>query len=113
MEKGTEIPKPIFINRNQNSVAIATKRWSDAYNMTSAHICELVQDFVKRHNIISPLTGTLLHITVRRLRYTLASNLASEGISRSELARILDHSDTQHVHVYFEIAGNIVTHLDK
>ena len=39
--------------------------------------------------------------------------LTNTGISRSELARILDHTDTQHVQVYFELAGGIVEHLDK
>ncbi|MEO5971341.1 MAG: site-specific integrase, partial [Bdellovibrionia bacterium] len=61
----------------------------------------------------SPLTGEVLNISARRLRYTLATCLAAEGISKAELARILDHTDTQHVEVYFEIAGNIVQHLDK
>lgn len=111
--KRTEIPKPLFINLKKNSVAVATKHWSDVYNMTSADICDLLQDFVARHEIISPITGQLLQISVRRMRYTLATNLAAEGISKRELARILDHTDTQHVHVYFEMAGNIVKHLDK
>ena len=68
---------------------------------------------MKRHRIISPITKRLLYISVRRLRYTLATGLAAEGISMRELARILDHSDTQHVLVYFEMAGRIIEHLDK
>jgi hypothetical protein len=36
-----------------------------------------------------------------------------DGISRRELAIILDHSDLQHVEVYFELAGQVVEHLDK
>jgi hypothetical protein len=32
---------------------------------------------------------------------------------KRELSRILDHTDTQHVNVYFEMAGKIVEHLDK
>lgn len=62
--------------------------------MLSTGIANLVKAFIKRHNIISPLTGELLHVTPRRLRYTLATGLAAEGISKRELARILDHTDT-------------------
>lgn len=111
--KKIDLPKPLFINIKKNRTAIAAGQWMYTYNMTSYDICELVQSFVKRHRIISPVTGAPLEITVRRLRYTLATNLAAEGISKRELARILDHTDTQHVQVYFEIAGNIVEHLDK
>lgn len=39
--------------------------------------------------------------------------MVAEGISKRELARILDHTDTQNVNVYFDMAGNIVGHLDK
>ncbi len=111
--KVLDFPRPLFINVRTNKVALASGQWKYAFNMTSSMICDLVQKFVVRHKIISPVTGFPLYITIRRLRYTLATNLAAEGISKRELARVLDHTDTQHVHVYFEIAGNIVTHLDK
>jgi len=108
-----EIERPLFINSRKNRAAVAAGIHKDCYNMTSEDISRLLQAFVKRHNIISPLTHELLHISTRRLRYTLATSLAAEGISKRELARILDHTDTQHVQVYFELAGNIVEHLDK
>ncbi|EGT5723364.1 site-specific integrase [Cronobacter sakazakii] len=112
-EKAMEVPKPLFINPKKNAYAIDSKRWDEAYNMLSTGIANLLKAFIKRHSIISPLTGELLHVTPRRLRYTLATGLAAEGISKRELARILDHTDTQHVDVYFEMAGRIVAHLDK
>jgi hypothetical protein len=105
-----EIERPIFIRPARNRAA---GHASDSFNMTNSEISQLIKDFVLRHKIISPITGQLLHINTRRLRYTLATSLASEGISRKELARILDHTDTQHVQVYFELAGTIVEHLDK
>lgn len=108
-----EVQRPLFINRNMNQGAIAAGVWDDAFNCTTKCICDFIKAFVKRHNIISPLTGELMHVTPRRLRYTLATGLAAEGISKRELARILDHTDTQHVNVYFEMAGSIVNHLDK
>lgn len=105
--------RPLLINKNGNKAAILSKDIDNVFNLTSHDISRLLSGFVKRHNIISPLTGELMHVTPRRLRYTLATGLAAEGISKRELARILDHTDTQHVSVYFEMAGKIVEHLDK
>ena len=108
-----EVEKPIFINIEKNRSALAAGSMGDTFNMTSFGITRLLVGFVRRHKIISPLTGEPLQICTRRLRYTLATGLAAEGISRAELARILDHTDTQHVQVYFELAGTIVENLDK
>ncbi|WDE01730.1 site-specific integrase [Thalassomonas actiniarum] len=106
-------PKPLFINQNGNRAALLSSDFENAYNVTSADITGLLKSFVARHNLISPVTKSLLQVNTRRLRYTLATGLAAEGISKKELARILDHTDTQHVLVYFEMAGKVVEHLDK
>lgn len=111
--KTIDLPKPLFVNVKKNKAAVASGLWESTYNMVSNDISSLLKSFVSRHNIISPLTNELLQISARRLRYTLATNLAAEGISKKELARILDHTDTQHVLVYFEMASNIIEHLDK
>lgn len=111
--KRFEIDKPIFINEEGNQSALRAKLVDYHLNVTSKAITSLLKKFVIRNNIISPLTGELLRISARRLRYTLGTALAAEGISKKELARILDHTDTQHVLVYFELAGSIVEHLDK
>jgi hypothetical protein len=107
------LPRPLFINVGRNKAAMASGLWKNMFNMCSFGICELVQGFVRRHNLVSPITQMPLHITIRRLRYSLASNLAAEGISKRELARVLDHTSTQSVNVYFEVAGRIVQQLDK
>lgn len=112
-DKTYEIDRPIFINQDGNKSAILSGLIDSSFNMTSEAISRLLQKFVNRHEIISPLTGEILRISARRLRYTLGTALAAEGISRKELARILDHTDTQHVQVYFDLAGSIVDHLDK
>ena len=111
--KTYEIDRPLFVNVAGNKSAMLSGLIDSSFNMTSAAISDLIQGFVRRHEIISPLTDEVLRINARRLRYTLGTALAAEGISRKELARILDHSDTQHVEVYFELAGSIVEHLDK
>lgn len=111
--KTYEIERPLFINKEGNKSAMLSGLVDSYLNMTSEAISRLLKGFVRRHKIISPLTGEMLRINTRRLRYTLGTALAAEGISRKELARILDHTDTQHVQVYFELAGSIVEHLDK
>lgn len=108
-----QIDKPIFINKNGNKAAILSGLYDSAFNMTSERISRLLQNFVNRHDIISPLTGEQLKVSARRFRYTVGTELADQGVSKKELARILDHSDTQHVLVYFELASAIVKHLDK
>lgn len=112
-DKNFEIERPLFINVGGNKSAMRSGLIDSYFNMTSEAVSRLIQQFVRRHKIISPLTGETLRISTRRLRYTLGTALAAEGISRKELARILDHTDTQHVQVYFELAGSIVEHLDK
>ena len=111
--KMVEIERPIFLNKDKNSGAINSKQFEFSFNMTTPKQTKLIKDFVERHKIISPLTKELLYITTRRLRYTLACGLAAEGMSKRELARVLDHTDTQHVHVYYEVANAIIEHLDK
>ena len=106
-------PQPIFLNLEGNKAALLSGDYENAYNFSSAMITSLIKGFVKRHNIISPLTKELMHVSARRLRYTLATGLAAEGISKAALAKILDHTDTQHVQVYFELASKIVIQLDK
>jgi hypothetical protein len=105
--------RPLLIRTGGNRVAMFSLDAENIFNMTSGDISRLITAFIKRHNIISPLTGEPMHVTPRRLRYTLATGLAAEGISRRELARILDHTDTQHVGVYFDVAGKVVDHLDN
>ena len=105
--------RPLFIKLSGNTGAERSNSIEDIFNMTSRDISDLARSFVLRHEIISPLTGSPLKVSTRRFRYTLATGLASEGISRMGLARILDHTDTQHVAVYYDTRSNIVAHLDK
>lgn len=111
--KRTAVARPLFINENLNRAALRVHRYDQVYCYGTHGVTSMLRSFVRRHNILSPLTRRLLIISARRLRYTLATNLVLDGISRRELAIILDHSDLQHVEVYFELAGQVVEHLDK
>lgn len=108
-----DFDRPLFFNHSGNPAAIASGYSETYFNYSSDYFTDLIQDFVARHQLVSPLTNSLLHVTPRRLRYTLATNLVRDGASQRQLAQILDHTDTQHVQVYFDIAGDIVDLLDK
>lgn len=105
--------RPLFFNRRINKAATASGHRDAYFNYESSYFATLLQSFVDRHGIVSPLTKRLLHLSPRRLRYTLATNLVKDGASQRQLAQILDHTDLQHVQVYFDLAGDIVEVLDR
>jgi hypothetical protein len=63
--------------------------------------------------LVSPLTGELMRLTTRRFRYTVGTMYASMGLTPKELAVRLDHSDTQHVQIYFDLLNEMTFDLDK
>lgn len=105
--------RPLFFNHNVNKAAAASGQCDAYFNYPSYYFATLLQGFVLRHSIVSPLTEMLVHLSPRRLRYTLATNLVKDGATQRQLAQILDHTDLQHVQVYFDLAGDIVELLDK
>lgn len=48
-----------------------------------------------------------LRITPRRFRYTFATKLVMSGASKERLADLLDHTDLQHVQVYYDLRHKI------
>ena len=83
-----------------------------ARHLYAREFAALVRRAVQRLNVISPRTGRILAATPRRLRYTYATRLVREGVSKRELADLLDHTDLQNVQVYFDIKSDIVVSLD-
>lgn len=108
-----EFDRPLFFNIYINTAAAASGHRDAFFNYESGYFATLLQGFVSKHSIVSPLTGMLLHLSPRRLRYTLATNLVKDGATQRQLAQILDHTDLQHVQVYFDLAGDIVELLDR
>jgi integrase len=82
------------------------------WHLTANEFTLLLQKAVKRLRVLSR-TGKLLHISPRRLRYSMASRMVQEGASKYAVAAALDHTDLQHVDTYFDVASNIVDHLDR
>lgn len=82
------------------------------FQLHSPEFSELVQSCVAKLSVISPRTGESLKVTPRRFRYTFATRLVDEGISHRGLAEALDHTDLQHILVYFNARSNIVRRID-
>ncbi len=112
-EDPDDFDRPIFFNAIGNTASLAAGFRAAFFNYDTGYFATLLAGFVLEQKIVSPLTGMLLHLSPRRLRYTLATNLVRDGATRRQLAQILDHSDLQHVGVYFDLAGGIVDILDK
>ncbi|SPY29380.1 site-specific integrase [Photobacterium damselae] len=68
---------------------------------------------VKKLEIISERTGEPLKSTSYRFRYTLGTRAAREGAGTLTIATLLDHSDTQNVHVYVANAPEHAVHISK
>lgn len=76
-------------------------------------INQAITRFVTAAHLISPRTRSPLHVTPRRFRSTLATEMAREGASRERIAEVLDHTDLQNVDVYVEAASFVVDQLGE
>lgn len=76
-------------------------------------IRRLMQGFVKTAGLISPHTGTLLQITPRRFRMSLATQMAAQGASKFHIAEILDHTNLQNVSVYTQTVSAIADQVAR
>ncbi len=65
--------------------------------------------FVDNAGLTEVIEGSL---TARRFRRTFATRLVAEGTSREHLMDLLDHTDDQHVGVYYAMRGDAVRRID-
>ncbi|WP_250479761.1 MULTISPECIES: site-specific integrase [unclassified Caballeronia] len=104
-------PRPLFMRRRVDAWRQDTDMGEFGYHIRSDQFAKLVKDFGRRMRLVSPRTLNSIHITPRRLRYTFATTMVELGVSRGTLATLLDHSDTQHVHVYYALKGRRMTRI--
>jgi len=81
-------------------------------HLTSAGFTALLKRAVDRLQV-KDIDGRALHTNVRRFRYTHATRMKNNGASQEAIADALDHSDLQHVSVYWDVGSDIVEHLDR
>lgn len=107
-------PRPLFMRCNIDEWHEGTDTDDYAYHITAGSFTDLLRQFSRRMNLVSPRTTRPLRISSRRLRYTFATTMVELGVSRKVLAAMLDHSDTQSVQVYYALKGRrLTTILDR
>ena len=104
-------PRPLFMRASVNAWRVGTGVEEYAHHMTEKEFRWLIQGFATRMAIVSPRTGRPLRLSSRRLRYTFATTMVELGASKTALATMLDHSDTQHVRVYYALKGGRLTRI--
>lgn len=110
---GSRFEIPLFQRLVPKSSMLGTPMEEYALHMDTNDVRKLVARATAALDVRSHRTGELIHLTPRRLRYTFASRLVREGVSKREVADLLDHTDLQNVQVYFDIKSDIVVKLDK
>jgi len=109
-----DFPRPLFARAKPDAWFDGTGMVEYKFHLGIEGFRALLTSFVNRLKVVSPKTGRLLAITPRRLRYTFATTMVERGVSRRVLAAMLDHSDTQHVQVYYSLRGkNLTAILDR
>lgn len=106
---------PLFPNMNEE-LSLARELEvlkSDRLHIPSIEIYRLLVEAGEKINVISERTGQPLHLNPNRFRYTLGTNLASEGKGVYVIAEALDHSDTQNAGAYVKNLPDIVERIDK
>ncbi|MFM0209493.1 site-specific integrase [Paraburkholderia sediminicola] len=106
-----DMERPMFPSWSPDSTLTGTPFEAQAMRRPKSFFGEQLNAFVKASGIRAG-DGSPLRITARRLRYTFATRLVREGASPTELAQALDHSDLQHVMVYFNSRSDAVISLD-
>jgi integrase len=86
---------------------------SDQLHIPSYDIYVTVKDAGAKIKVVSERSGRPVHLNPNRFRYTLGTNLASEGKGIYVIAAALDHTDTQNAGVYVKNVPSIVKRIDK
>lgn len=113
MINDVEMPRALFLRTSHHKKFIGTDNQEWCFHFKSNEFSKLLSQWAKRVNLKHPVTHKIIHLTARRLRYTFACNMARQGVNRATLAEMLDHTDTQHVGVYYDLSEEIVGMLDK
>lgn len=103
---------PMFRLQQPRETLIGTDFEAQAYRWRTSHFNKALMRVVRHLNLIGK-DGEPLKLTPRRLRYTFATRLVQDGASPVILADALDHTDLQHVMVYYNARSDIVVKLDR
>ncbi len=86
---------------------------SELPHIKTSNLTNRLNRAVNQLGIISERTGEPLKSTGYRFRYTLGTRAAREGAGTLTIANLLDHSDTQNVHVYVANTPEHAVHISR
>ncbi|HBK4691818.1 TPA: site-specific integrase [Serratia marcescens] len=109
---------PIFLsikqlNKVSGKIDFSEYLKDDFLHATHHLSYQLVKQFVKKMEILSPRTNNLLSINPRRFRYTYGTLLARDGGSKETIALAMDHSSCSSASVYIKNLSDNVNVIDK
>lgn len=104
--------RPLFISSTYREEAIPGTNQEYRRHMDETCLRELLKNTFNKLKIVSPVTGKPLQVHPRRFRYTFGTIAASQGMPMRVLADLMDHSDLQHVEVYYQAGAEYVTKLN-
>ncbi|MGO4381432.1 site-specific integrase [Pseudoduganella sp. RAF53_2] len=83
------------------------------YHLTSEAFTRRLKSAVNTLAIISTRTESEMNITTYRLRRTVGTRAAIEGLKAYVIAEMLDHSDTKNVSAYVQADPTMVERIDR
>ena len=105
---------PLFMRDKPNYKWLHSDAQPFAWFHESGSLRHLMLKFVDQLSIpTASVAEETIRVYPRRLRYTFATRLVKEGASPQVVAEALDHTDLQHVMVYFNVRNDIVNFLDR
>lgn len=113
-KNGASSLKPLFQRKKQNAKWVDTDAEKYAWFFEPHEVSRILINAISKLNVPTALDPeTSIRATPRRLRYTFATRLVQEGASHQAVAEALDHSDLQHVMIYFNVRNDMVNFLDR
>ncbi|MCQ1060065.1 site-specific integrase [Photobacterium sp. ZSDE20] len=106
-------PKAVMEMKQLSSSSLLAYLKSELPHIKSRGMTGILKSGIEKLSVISERTGRPIHITGYRFRYTLGTRAAREGAGRLVLARLLDHSDDQHVDVYVANIPEFAVEISK
>ncbi len=100
--KGAAVSKDLLLPISFGSFGTAALRVIAPNASQAKHAA---QEWVKKRSIISPRTGQLLHINMRRIRHTGATHLAMQGYPLELIQDVLEHANGISARHYIDAVG--------
>lgn len=103
---------PAILNwrKSSNKAAFIKALPGESLHIRTSVFTNILKRTVESLGIVSDRTDDILNVFARRLRYSLGTRAAREGLSKYVIAELLDHTDTQHADDY---TLNVPEHLIK